>query len=96
MHEQPENNLESGNAIVLREPFASAIERLRPAMDVPSEVEFDQSEWLELLSSVHYLRIRNRFDVEETQSRLDSVKPHVSRHTDQATATLSALGLLSE
>lgn len=96
LHEQPQDSPESGKSVVLREPFASTIERLRPAMRVPSGVQLTPSEWLELLASVHYLRNRSAFNTEETQARLDAVKPHVSRHTRQATATLSELGLVAE
>ncbi len=96
LHEQPQGNLESGKSMVLREPFASTIAGLRPAMDLPSGVQLTQSEWLELLASVHYLRNRSAFTAEETQARLDAVKPHVSRHTRQATAVLSELGLVAE
>ncbi len=96
LHEQPEGNNETGKAMVLREPFASVADRLRSAMGVPSGVQLTTSQWLELLASVHYLRNVTGFDAEETQARLDAVKPHVSRHTRQATATLSALGLASE
>lgn len=96
LHEQPQEDLETGRSMALREPFASTIERLSPAMGVPSDVQLNQSEWLELLASVHYLRKRSAFDAEETQARLDTLKPHVSRHTRQAEAVLSALGLMSE
>ena len=78
----------------LREPFASTIENLKTAMDVPNEVHLTKREWLELLSSVHYLRSSMGFDAAETHIRLDEAKPHLSGHTDQATDTLSAFGLL--
>ena len=96
LHEQPQGSLESGKSMVLREPFASTIAGLRPAMGVPSGVQLTQSEWLELLASVHYLRNRSAFNAAETQARLDAVKPHVSRYARQATVALSELGLVAK
>ena len=95
LQEQPQEDPESDRSLVLREPFASIIERLRPIMSVPSDVKLTQSEWLELLASIHYLRNRSAFDAEETQARLDAVKPHVSLRTREATAALSELGLVA-
>ena len=81
---------------VLKDQFASLLRSLKPAMTVPEGVPLRQSEWLELLSSVHYLRIQTHLDPADTQKSLDQMKPHVSAYARMATGHLTEVGLIME
>ena len=65
-------------------------------MATPDDVPFDQRDWLELLSSIHFLRTTDQLDAGSTQERLDIEKPLLSPYTNRATKILSELGLIEE
>ena len=58
LHEQPEEGNEDSHGMALREPFASAVKKLKAVIDAPGEDQLSKRDWLELLSSVHYLRTK--------------------------------------
>ena len=81
---------------VLKDQFVSLLRSLKPAMAVPEGVPLRPSEWLELLSSVHYLRIQMHLNPADTQKSLDQMKPHVSPYARTATGRLGEVGLIME
>ena len=93
LQEYPDNM--TGDAIrqEMREPFASALRRLKSRMDSPEVVPLDQTEWLELLSSVHYLGTVAKLDVPGIKKRLASEKPKLSPYADRAMQSLAELDL---
>ena len=78
----------------MRESFASALKKLKALMDTPDGVPLGQREWLELLSSVHFLRITEKMTSICTRNQLDLQKPSLSQYTTRATQCLARLGLL--
>ena len=94
-HAQQGEARQNQESFVLKEQFAKILRNLRPTMTIPGDVPLRQSEWLELLSSIHYLRIRTQMDPESTRRRLDEAKPHVSSYVDQATRRLVEVGLIT-
>ena len=94
LHEYPDPKPETASDQSIREPFASALKKTKAAMVAPKDVDLDRRDWLELLSSVHFLRTATQLDAASTESRLESEKPRLSDYTPQATQILSGLGLL--
>lgn len=45
--------------------------------------------WLELLASLHYLRVRSRLDTNSTREKIAETKPHLNELVDQGLQTLS-------
>ena len=78
----------------LREPFLSNLERIVPAMTPPDGVNLNQSQWLELMSSVQYLLKAEDGDKHRTRQRLEATKPLLYEYMDQAVERLSGVGLL--
>ena len=78
----------------LREPFASALEKIKQLTEVPEKVNLNRREWLEILACVHYLRRSKGRDAAATKSWLDAGKPDLSAHTQAATRALTAQGML--
>ena len=95
LHEYADQSSTAGTKLAVREPFASALGKLRPAMVPPDDIQLDQREWLELLASVHFLGTAAQLPPGDVKDRLDVEKPSLSAHTVRATRSLVELGLLS-
>lgn len=61
---------------------------VKPLMDVPEGVDLNQSEWLELLASVHFLIKRRRLNLPGAKELLQKQKPHVAPFTEKAARML--------
>ena len=96
LHEYSSQSGARAMEVELREPFASVLSRLKGEMAAPCGSCLKQREWLELLSSVHYLRKNVKLDADEIQKRLNVEKPLLSTHTTRATQSLVALELIQE
>ena len=95
LHESSEENDEAAGTKSLREPFVSNLKNIEPSMKPPEGVHLNQSQWLELMSSVHYLRMVEQRDEISTRQRLELTKPHLFAYTDRAFQRLSEVGLLA-
>ena len=84
----------TANNQTIREPFASALTKLRTTMLAPEGVPLNQRDWLELLSSVHYLRTSAGLDVAMAKQRLEIEKPSLACYSDCATQFLVQLEIL--
>ena len=96
LYEYSSQSAARATKLEIREPFASVLRKLRVEMAAPCHSSLEQREWLELLSSVHYLRKNVQLDANDTQRRLNIEKPSLSGHTTRATQSLIALGLIQE
>ena len=94
LHEYPNSDRQEIAKRTLREPFASALEKIKEVMCIPEGVALTQRQWLELLASVHYLRRFGKLDESNTQQRLAGEKPLLSPYTSQAAQSLAGQGLL--
>ena len=77
----------------LRKAILSQLNNIRPLMSPPSAVTLDTSNWLELVSSLHYLR---NAAGKEASEKLANVKPHLSKYIPYAEEKLVEAGLLSD
>ena len=94
LHEYPHSRRQEIAERTLREPFASALAKIKTVMCVPKGVTLTRRQWLELLASVHYLRRFGKLDEANTQQRLAAQKPDLSPFASQASQMLASHGLL--
>ena len=79
----------------LRPHVGKKLRELRPLMSVPKGVKLNPSEWLELVSSIHYLHNTvGRDDPSLARERLCSLKPRHSKYMERAESELVEFGLL--
>ena len=64
------------------------LHKIRPVMDVPTDTNLSQEDWLELVASLHYLLKVSRFDHATASETIRKTKPHLSEHIDQALAVM--------
>ena len=78
----------------LQDNFLAVLKNITPIMYAPQNVLLTQSDWLELVSSVHYLRTVGAYDEKGAEKRLRELKPSLSKYTKQAENSLKHVGLL--
>lgn len=76
----------------LRKSVRTKLHHIKPVMSVPDDVNLDKSEWLELLSSFHYLRTTVG---DEASQKLKRLKPRLSKYIPQAKRELTQVELIS-
>src|SRR5262245_29472425 len=59
----------------LQEPVRKRIREILPVLEVPQGVDLPQEDWLELVSSLHYLRKVRNHDAARTLETLKNEKP---------------------
>ena len=74
LHEYPPSDRQEIAKRTLREPFASALMKIKEVIRIPEGVTLTPRQWLELLASVHYLRRFGNLDESTTQHRLAGEK----------------------
>ena len=80
----------------LHESVKERIEKTKPLMEVPQDVDLRPEDWLELISSLHYLlRVRSN-DKEKAVEVLKKEKPHVAPFIGRAEDKLREAKLLQE
>ena len=94
LHEYSDDDMSVTTDLKIKEPFVSILRDLRPAMDAPEDVDLQQRDWLELLSSVHFLRLNAKLDAGATQQRLQLEKSSLSHYASRATQVLLDLKLI--
>ena len=94
LHEFPQNDAGPATQPVIKEPFASALNKLKDLMSPPTTVDLDQTDWLELLASVHYLTTTAGLNENDARDRLNGQKPSLSPYSPFATQSLKGLGLI--
>jgi uncharacterized protein YwgA len=75
----------------------SVRDRLRtvlPLIEVPQDIALSQEDWLELVSSLHYLRKVRRCSDKEAKDILKEEKPRLFSFADKAEGQLQEVGLL--
>ena len=71
------------------------LQSILPLMMPPESVPLAQEDWLELLSSLHYLRHITRSSREEAFEQLRKSKPHLFPYAQQAEQALTQGGQLA-
>jgi hypothetical protein len=70
------------------------LQRVQPLMTVPAEVGLPQEDWLELVSSFHFLRKIQGRDQSQSLELLRREKPRLAPFADRAEKALVQAGLL--
>jgi uncharacterized protein YwgA len=78
----------------LQEPIQDRLRSVLPLMEVPNGVSLSQEDWLELVSSLHYLRKVRRCSDDETMEILEKEKPCLFASVGRAEIALQEVGLL--
>ncbi len=78
----------------LQPSLRSRLKKIQGLLDPPQEVKLPQESWLELISSLHYLRKINKLDQDRSLERLNKEKPDLVKFVDQAEGKLQEVGLL--
>jgi hypothetical protein len=90
--------LTSGDQTYIGKQFSASVrERLRsvlPLMQVPEEAGLPLEDWLELVSSLHYLRKIQGLDENSADYKLQTTKPHLAHLRSLAKDHLSRINLL--
>lgn len=63
---------------------ATALSRVIPLLNPPRGVSLSQPDWLELLSSMHFLRTARGQSSKDALALLKETKPHVAKYAPQA------------
>jgi len=64
------------------------LKRVLPLMSPPTDVALDKPDWLELVSSLHFLRKIRAFNENQSREALSKEKPQLSQFVDRAEAKL--------
>jgi uncharacterized protein YwgA len=78
----------------LPESVRARLRRVKPLMSVPDDVGLPQEDWLELVSSLHYLRKIRRYNQDQALETLRREKSGLFPFVDRAERELVQVGLL--
>lgn len=78
----------SAEAYDLKPRLKETLRRMRSALNVPATVTLTQSEWYELLASLHYLRTVSGFDLNNVRETIRRQKPGLWPYIDDGLKTL--------
>jgi len=78
----------------LQPSLRTRLRRVHDLLDPPAEVNLPQERWLELVSSLHYLREITNLNREKALEKLTQEKPSLVKFADQAESMLKEVGLL--
>ena len=94
LNEQPREHRQEIAQRKLREPFASALTTVRHLIHDQRHPATGTSDWLQILSSVHYLRRIAELDDAAAQAKIEADQPLLAGYADAATKALSANNML--
>jgi uncharacterized protein YwgA len=80
--------------VELKAPIRTHLSQIKSLFSVPSKVKLCQEDWLELLSSVHFLRKVSGYDKDTAHSVLEKQKPQLVDYESAAEAELKKAALL--
>lgn len=70
--------------MMLQPQTRQALKQVLPLMKAPKGVELTQADWLELLSSLHFMRKIRGYDAATARKALETEKPKLSHFVEQA------------
>lgn len=83
-----------GNGIPrLKDTYTQTLRSLAPIIEKPKDFPLEQEDWLELVSSVHFLQVKNRKGLDATRAIIAKKKPQLLNYFDQAQEQLRAVNL---
>ena len=78
----------------LTDQVVQELSTVEPLMQVPNDVQLNQSDWLELVASLLFLQRDSRHSREEAYRILERQKAHLHQYADSAQHALEEAGLL--
>ncbi len=72
----------------LRDSVRGKLDRIRSLFVVPRKVQLQQSDWLELLASWHYLRSISKYDKDKALKTITRTKCHLAQYVEAAEEAL--------
>lgn len=82
-------------SVELQDEIVRQLKKVTPLMQPPTDITLTQEDWLELLSSVHYLQKVGRSSKKESEETLKKEKPRLVKFFKKADTTLQKIGLLT-
>jgi uncharacterized protein YwgA len=79
---------------VLLPALRGRLQRIKPLLIVPENVPLPVEDWLELVSSVHYLRQISKYDENRADEVLESEKPLLAPYKEYAQKALRGVELI--
>ena len=79
---------------VLLKQKREKLQAVRPLLSPPPDVKLEQPDWLELVSSLHFLRKIREYNRKESKEALQEEKPKLSVFADLAEAKIKEVGNL--
>lgn len=79
----------------LKDSVREKLKAIVPVIQKPEDFPLEQADWLELVSSLHYLSTVDKLDPSGTRRVISTQKPHLLEYVDQAETKLKEVRLLS-
>lgn len=79
----------------LKDSVREKLRTVAPVIQKPDDFPLEQADWLELVSSLHYLRTVDELDPAGARRVISTQKPHLLAYVDQAESKLREVRLLS-
>lgn len=83
-----------GNGPKLKDSYISTLKSLAPIITPPDDFDRAQEDWLELVSSLHFLQTKKSMDLEAARQTIEKQKTHLVQYVDQAQEKLKEVNLL--
>ena len=80
----------------LKQPIRKKLQKIKPVLDVPQGLHLTPEDWLELISSYHYLRFVSKYDEKKTRDVIQKEKSRLFPFIENARDVLLKNGLLGE
>ncbi len=81
-------------AVKLQSEVRSKLSSIEPLFTVPTGIDLPQEDWLELVSSVHYLLKISKRDTKSATEVLQLEKPHLAAFSETAKQALISVKLM--
>jgi len=78
----------------LKKDIKCKIEKVKPLFNMPGNFPLAEEDWLELLSSFHFLKKVRKLSDEDAQKVLKEEKPRLVSFVDDAKSALTAVSIL--
>lgn len=85
----------SANVPALKESYIQTLRSLAPIIEKPEDFPLEQEDWLELISSLHFLQKKSGSDPEKAREIIALKKPHLLDYFDLAQEKLKSVKLLA-
>jgi len=78
----------------LKDSYTATLKSLAPIVALPDNFDRPQEDWLELVSSLHFLQKKKSMSLAAARQIIEKQKAHLAQYVDQAQEKLRDLNLL--